>query len=84
LAGSKANSLLDRSARSMDFLKSSKKFWVPSHLTQSRGLLPTGSKDLNKLLIPMITTPDYQHNKYKSIFLLKLLIGQDKHLWDTL
>jgi histone-lysine N-methyltransferase SETMAR len=26
LAGSKANSLLDRSARSMDFLKSSKKF----------------------------------------------------------
>jgi hypothetical protein len=37
--------------------------------------LPTGSKDWNKLLIPMVTTPDVQYNKCKYIFLLKLLIG---------
>jgi hypothetical protein len=39
-------------------LKSSRKFWVPSHLTQLRWFLPTGWKNWNKLLIPIVTTPD--------------------------
>jgi hypothetical protein len=56
-------------------LKSSRKFRVSSHLTQSRGLLPTASKDWNKLLTPMAMTPDAQHNKCKGIFFLELLIG---------
>jgi hypothetical protein len=46
-------------------LKSSRKLWVPSHLKQSRGFLPTGSKDWNKWLIPMVTTsiPDTTNAK---------------------
>jgi hypothetical protein len=38
-------------------------------------VLRTGSKDWNKLLVPMVTMSDPQHSKGKSIFLKKLLIG---------
>jgi hypothetical protein len=72
--GSKASSLLDRSASSMGFLRSSTKFWALSHLTQSRGFLGTGSKDWHKLLILIETTSDSQHNECKSISLKRLLI----------
>jgi hypothetical protein len=75
LDGSKASSLLDRLAISVSFLNSSTRFWALSQRTQSRGFLRTGSKDWNKWLVPMVTMSDPQHNKGKSIFLKKLLIG---------